>query len=211
MKIYTGTCGGKKIEKLKKYELGIMLSPSPNKNPWKTMRQVPCALDNGAFRQWQRGYPFMEKVFLTYLENCFKIGIDLDFIVCPDIVTGGKRSLDFSIEYAFNKMSTAQNLALAVQDGVTPLDVGKHCLDGFTHIFVGGTVDWKWLTAKSWVKFAHDKNMKCHIGRCGTLKRLIYAKKIKADSVDSTSFVRNENWGVIGKYLEDERKNGKLL
>ena len=61
-------------------------------------------------------------------------------------------------------------------------------------------MEWKWKTAAQWVKLAHEKGMKCHIGRCGTLDKLIYADEIGADSVDSTSFVRNESWVIIDEY-----------
>jgi hypothetical protein len=197
VKIYTGTCGGEKLEKVKEFDMGIMVYPSRTRRPCENLGKVSCALDNGAFRCWQRGYPFMEEFFWQTIRDCYDKKIDLDFIVCPDIVTGGKRSLDFSIEYANSKLRTSQNLALAVQDGVKPSDIDKFCLSNFSHIFIGGSVEWKWETAEQWVDYAHGKEMKCHIGRCGTLDRLRYARGIGADSVDSTSIARNDSWRII--------------
>ena len=206
MKIFTGTCGGEyKLGKVEELKLGIMVSPSVTKPPNKDFSKFKCCLDNGAFRNWQRGYPFMESSFFACMEKCHKVGIDLHFIVCPDIVTGGKDSLAFSMEYARTKLKTAQNLALAVQDGVTPKDVSNEYLGNFTHIFVGGTREWKWETADEWVKYAHSKDLKCHIGRCGTLDRLEYARDMGADSVDSTNMARNDSWNTIER-LYGEKK-----
>ncbi|MHC4372292.1 MAG: hypothetical protein ACYSW8_32205 [Planctomycetota bacterium] len=142
----------------------------------------------------------MEEQFLNTLSICWKVGIDLDFIVVPDIMEAGTKSLVFSMNYATSKLHTARNLALVVQDGVRPRDVDKCDLSNFTHIFVGGSVEWKWQTAEMWVEYAHSRGLLCHIGRCGTLKRLIHAHEMGADSVDSTSFVRNESWHIIDAY-----------
>ena len=85
---------------------------------------------------------------------------------------------------------------------------------------VGGSVEWKWDTAKEWVDFAHDKEMKCHIGQVGQLHYLIRAYEYGADSVDSSSIVRNKSWGIIDKFKEAtsgrqsglfERKNTGVL
>lgn len=189
------------MQKAIDYGLGCMVSPSPTRNPCKDARKTFCALDNGAFRCHQRGYPFMEEQFLKTLTTCWKVGIDLDFIVVPDIMLAGKESLKFSMEYATTKLNTAKNLALVVQDGVWPEDIDEYQLNPlFSHIFVGGSVEWKWKYAKMWVDDAHSRGLLCHIGRCGTLKRLLEAHRLNADSVDSTSFVRNESWHIIEAY-----------
>ena len=65
-----------------------------------------------------------------------------------------------------------------------------HKFDG---IFVGGTVKWKIKTGEEWVRLAHDHKLPCHIGRVGVFKRIVWAKRIGADSIDSTNFVRNPN------------------
>ena len=200
MDIYTGTCGGTKLQKAIDYGLGCMVSPSPTRNPCKEARKTFCALDNGAFRNFERGYPFMEREFIDTMRKCYRVGINLDFIVVPDIMEAGKDSLVFSMKYAVRKLSTARNLALVVQDGVSPKDVSEYNLTNFTHIFVGGSVKWKWKHAEQWIHYAHKHNKKCHIGRCGTLKRLVKAWELGADSVDSTSFVRNESWHILDAY-----------
>ena len=198
MKIYTGQTTGIKLEIIKSLDLGICISSSPVATPNKQFGNVDCILDNGAFACWQKGYPFQQDVFLSTMAQAYKCNINLDFIVCPDIVTGGKKSLDFSISWMDNEFLTAQRLALAVQDGMTHEYVGMNCnLERLTHIFIGGSKEWKWETAKDWVEFAHENNLKCHIGRCGTFENLKKAYEYGADSVDSTNFTRNNNWDAI--------------
>jgi len=57
MKIYSGNAYGKDLEMYRKYDLGIMLASSSSQfGPDKTHKQFSCALDNGAFQCWQRGF-----------------------------------------------------------------------------------------------------------------------------------------------------------
>ena len=208
MQIYTAHTNGERAERVKQLGLGFLLHSCPDKMPSKECSAVPCALDNGAFTCWLRGYPFQADIFMRAIEKAYAARINLDFIVCPDIVTGGIRSLDFSMRWATKQLETAQRLALAVQDGMTPRDisVGFH-LPRFTHIFVGGSVEWKWHTAKEWVDFSHAYGKKCHIGRCGTLQNLQAAKRYGADSVDSSSFARNESWDVIEEFANPKQRD----
>jgi hypothetical protein len=212
MKIYTGTCSGKKLEIMRKHNIGMMISPSPT---YKLSKKddytgIRCALDNGAFRCHQRGYPFNEKLFYETLDECYSLKIDLDFIVCPDIVQGGEKSLDFSVEWARTKLKTVRNLALVVQDGMTVQMVDAYVLSLFHIIFIGGSVEWKWETADVWTKFAHKNNKKVHIGQVGQLRYLKFAEHIGVDSVDSTSFVRNDSWNVIKKFRKEIGHKGLL-
>ena len=205
MKIYTGNAVGKKMCKVKEYGIGIMISSSPVFKPQKQFSEVSCALDNGAFPAYNKGYPFMEKVFMDTLDDCYKLGIPLDFIVCPDIVAGGKESLDFSMEWADGKLKTAPNLALVLQDGVTPDLLREYGFDRFKILFVGGTPKWKWSTFVGWAEFCKSFKIQCHVGQCGTLSRLELCEKVGATSVDSTNFARNESWAVLEEYYAKKR------
>lgn len=212
MKIYTGQTSGDQLKKIISLDMGIMISSSPVATPSKEISKTFCALDNGAFSCFRKGYPFMQDIFLKTLSDAYKKNIPLDFIVCPDIVAGGKASLELSLRWANNELRTAPKLALVVQDGLTIKDIGS--LGRFTYLFVGGSVDWKWKTAKEWVEFAHDNGKLCHIGQCGRIEYLERAYEIKADSVDSTSFTVNnsfhiveEFYGRIGKTLKETQLN----
>ena len=200
VRIYTGNADGESLDKVESLGMGIMIASSPTWEPRKSYRRVPCALDNGAFQCWRRGFPFQADVFLRSVAKCYEVGLSLEFIVCPDIVAGGLASLDFSREWAHGELRTAQRLALVVQDGMETRDVKPDLLRRFTHLFVGGTPEWKWRTAAEWVNHAHAYGLKCHIGRCGTLPLLRAAQRAGADSVDSTNFVRNQSWAVVEEF-----------
>jgi len=199
MQIYTGIAFGTSFVKVKKRELGIIITPSKTFKPVKYFREVPCCLDNGAFTAWRLGYPFQEDLFKFTMEKCYDLRIKLNFIVCPDMVAGGIRSLDFSMKWATGPFLTAHRLALVVQDGMGPVDLTEDILSHFTHIFIGGTVGWKWDTAEEWATFAKEKGKKLHIGQAGKKEAREKAERIGADSIDSTSLIRNashEFWNL---------------
>jgi hypothetical protein len=205
MQIYTGIAFGEELKNLRRYNLGIMITPTGSKfKPQTKHKKFPCALDNGAFQYAQRGYPFMEKLFFETIDYCYRHNIKLDFIVCPDIMEGGRNSYYFSVEWASTKLKTAPNLALVVQDG---MQMNWNTFDQFdsllfSHIFVGGSVKWKWETVEDWVQFARHWKKKIHVGQVGTLKRLLRCKELGVDSVDSTSFVQNKSWGILEEYYK---------
>ena len=206
--IYTGNADGKSLDKVEEMDLGIMVASSATWLPRKSYARVPCALDNGAFQCSRRGFPFMESVFLRTIEKAYEVGLDLDFIVCPDIVGGGKRSLDFSLAWADGKLMSTPRLALVVQDGIKPNDLIEYRIqDRFSHVFVGGSVEWKWATAAEWVAFAHERDIKAHIGQAGQLQHLVAADRMGADSVDSTSIVRNQKWDMVQEFRGGKQYN----
>ena len=204
MQIYTGTAAGKNLDKIKEKGLGIMISPSPSFSPRKEWTDIPCALDNGAFQSYKRGFPFMADLFRATIDKCYNVGVSLDFIVCPDIVAGGKKSLDFSMDWAMGELRTVPRLALAVQDGMQTLDVVPY-LDYFSHIFIGGSPDWKWATASTWIYFAHSRKKKVHVGQCGTVNKGKRALELDADSIDSTNFVRNQSWEDVDDIFDGKQ------
>ncbi len=209
MKIYTSNSDGKKLQKVKDLDMGILIASSSTMPQKKYAEKgedrkqiVSCALDNGAFSCWNKGYPFMESVFLKCLEKAYFFGIKLDFIVCPDLITKGMESFEFSEKWRTEYLCGAPKLALAVQDGMTPSLLTKYTAwEGYSHIFVGGSVKWKWEMAEDWVKFAHDNELKCHIGRAGRLENMKHSYKIGADSTDSSSIVRNDSWHIVEEFI----------
>ena len=179
MKIYTAHAGGEKLRKVVEYDLGILASPGRTCKGYK-QAGIQTAIDNGAWSSKQRGFPFMSDVFRDHLRDAFKNGINPEFIVCPDIVAGGLASLDFSMDWATGELQGAR-LALAVQDGMKPGHIDSYMLKHFTHIFVGGSVEWKWKTVEQWVEFAHSNDKKIHVGRVGTLDKLLYCESLGVD------------------------------
>jgi hypothetical protein len=83
---------------------------------------------------------------------------------------------------------------LVVQDGMTCERVAAWLdeqPDPYHGIFVGGTLPWKLATGAAWVTFAHERGMRCHIGRVGPAARVRWAREIGADSIDSSLPLRD--------------------
>ena len=146
-------------------------------------RREPWAFDNGCYRDWKAEKPFDERSFLADIYQIHGYGNIPDFIVAPDIVAGGVESLDLSCDWA-ERLDGIAPLYLALQDGMTEADVADR-LALFSGVFVGGSLPWKLSTGGAWVRFAHTNGVACHVARVGTGRRVRWAKRIGADSIDS--------------------------
>ena len=166
-------------------------------------RRTPFFHDNGAYRDWEAagrpvGDAAVAHAAMTF--NCTRWLRDMrwmsyrnivpDFVVVPDIVTGGVESLAFSAGWR-DFVPAEMPAYLAVQNGMGHGDVAAH-LDEmaaadwpYAGLFVGGDLDWKLATGEAWVDFAHERGLRCHIGRVGTASRVAWARAIGADSIDS--------------------------
>lgn len=198
MKVYLGQTRGQgwiqKLEALGFGEMTVRGEMPPRRRPW--------AYDNGAFRDWTAERPFDVDAFVADLDAIWRFDGRPDFIVVPDKVAGGTQSLVFSTTWVQHTGLQRQRcpLYLAVQDGMHPSDVEPvaHLFGG---IFVGGTLGWKIGTGEAWVKFAHSLSKPCHIGRVGTEKRVRWATRIGADSIDSCLPLFSEE--NLQSFLED--------
>jgi hypothetical protein len=150
-------------------------------------KRDPWFYDNGAFRDWQAGKEFNSIRFVRDMRRIrYSNGVNgaPDFVVLPDIVAAGERSLAFSSLWWHDVEGLPAYLA--VQDGMTS-DSVRAWLDDNTcaGLFVGGSLEWKLETAASWVALAHELGMRCHVGRVGIPERIRWAAEIGADSIDS--------------------------
>jgi hypothetical protein len=187
MLVYVGqTRSAKLIARLS--ELGFGECTQPKEFP---PRRRPWFLDNAAFSDWKAGLDFNGEAFLRALLLAMLESTPPRFVVCPDRVATGVESLAFSLEWLARSASALQdqhappNWYLAVQDGMTEKDVAA-VASRFGGIFVGGTLPWKIATGAAWVRFAHERSIQCHVGRVGTAKRVRWAQRIGADSIDSS-------------------------
>ena len=179
MKVYVGqTRSHALIQRLLLAEWGEMTCRGeypPRRHPW--------AYDNGAFKDWKAGAQFHVDDFERDVSRIAAAEVKPDFLVVPDLVAGGLRSLEFSMGWA-PQLAGVAPLYLAVQDDMTEHDV-RPCLEDLAGLFVGGSLAWKIRTGERWVELAHAVGKPCHIGRVGTLRRVQWAREIKADSIDS--------------------------
>lgn len=172
--------------------LGIGEMTQPDEYP---PRRRPYILDNAAFKSWKAGRPLDEEAFRVALDAC-KVDPPL-FVVVPDRVAAGVASLAYSLSWV-DECQDAAPAYLAVQDGMHLRQVAR-VLHRFAGIFVGGTLRWKLKTAEAWVELAHTHGKRCHVGRVGTPKRVRWAQRIGADSIDSSLPLWSE--GQLGRFL----------
>jgi hypothetical protein len=116
-----------------------------------------------------------------------RYGSFADWIVIPDIVGGGHRSLEFSLSW-IERLRGFRRLLLAVQDGmsrddVTPILKGNPRMG----IFLGGSTDWKLRTMYDWGLLACAARRWYHVGRVNSRRRIRLVAESGADSFDGTS------------------------
>lgn len=199
MKIYLGIVGSKKVQSFaEEHSCGWCLTPD-------NARPVPNGtyfLDNGAFTAWKNN--------TVWNENKFKVLVskypNYDFVVAPDIVCGGNDSLTQSCKY-IEKIPGP--LYLAVQDGMDAKTINEY-VDLFDGLFVGGSIPWKFSTARMWADIAHLHGKKCHAGRVGTWEGFIHMHFCGVDSVDTTTASRHQDDYHIRKYYEHLKTQRQL-
>jgi hypothetical protein len=179
---YASRTGTKRnLEALRRAGWRLLVSAT---GAWRT-EGFQYAIDNGAWTAYQKGQPFDADAFLGIVES---LGEGADWVALPDIVAGGARSLDLSLQWK-EKLGATLNLLLPVQDGMKAADVipvlGPRC-----GIFVGGTTEWKLATLAHWAWIAKQHDAWCHAGRVNTRGRIALCARAGVDSFDGTSATR---------------------
>ena len=142
----------------------------------------PYALDNGAWHAFCHELPFDEKAFLAAFD---KLGAGADFVVLPDIVAGGERSLAFSMNWA-RRLDRSCPQLLAVQDGMTAAMVAP-LVGPARGIFVGGSTTFKESSLPLWAELARSRGAYLHVGRVNTVRRIALCAAAGADSFDGSA------------------------
>ena len=146
----------------------------------------PYCLDNGAWAAHTKGLPFNEHKFNHALNA---IGSDADFVVVPDIVEGGMKSLDFSLSWLERCQAISDLVLIPVQDGMDPVEV-EPLLDEKVGIFVGGSTEFKVNTLGDWGKMSKRTGCWLHVGRVNSRKRIRLCHLAGADSFDGSLISR---------------------
>lgn len=178
--VYVGqTRSAKLVRRL--WELGIGECTARGELP---PRRHPWFYDNGAFGDWKAGRAFDEAQFVADVEAIERSGDAPRWLVLPDLVARGLDSLAESAHWV-PRLAPVAPLYLAVQDGMATADI-EPLASQLAGLFVGGTLEWKIATGAAWVRAAHAHGLACHIGRVGTEDRIAWARRIGADSIDSS-------------------------
>jgi hypothetical protein len=144
------------------------------------------SLDNGAWSCFQQNKPFDDRAFMRAVE---KVGEAADWIVLPDIVLGGMRSLDLSLAWLERLRGLPTPVLIAVQNEMHPDDV-RSLLSPNVGIFIGGDTAWKEATAVEWGRVARKRNCYLHVGRVNSARRIAICAAAGADSYDGSSASR---------------------
>lgn len=152
---------------------------------WRT-EGLPYALDNGAWSDFQTGRAFDEDAFERLIE---KLGRDADWIVLPDIVAGGLRSLELSVRWLNRTRSLCPLVLIAVQDGMEHHDLAP-LVGPNVGIFLGGSTEWKLARMTDWGEFCNERGLYYHVARVNTVRRIRLAHLAGAASIDGSSVSR---------------------
>ena len=145
--------------------------------------------DCRTFSDWRNGLPFDGVRWTRDQWRIRNHGLHPDFVVVPDLIAAGLASLDLSARERPHVADGAPAY-LVVQEEMTPSIVASWLdeqPDPYHGIFVGGAaLQWKIDTGPSWIALAHDRGMRCHLGRCGPPDRVRWARSVGFDSIDSS-------------------------
>jgi hypothetical protein len=141
-------------------------------------------IDNGAWGAFKRQVPFDGNAFASLVE---RHGAAADFVIVPDIVAGGRESLEFSRSW-LPRLIHIRNLLLPVQDAMDVREVSA-LLHSWPRVgvFLGGSTEYKLRTMYGWGMVAHSMSRWYHVGRVNTARRIRLALEAGADSIDGTS------------------------
>lgn len=145
----------------------------------------PYALDNGAWTAFTRGEPFDVEAFERALDM---LGAAADFVIAPDIVAGGRASLDLSVSW-LPKLADAQLVLIPNQDGLEPEDFAD-LVGPRVGVFHGGSTEWKVSQMVKWGRWCAERGVYFHVGRVNTAVRFRLAHVAGAWSVDGSSASR---------------------
>lgn len=143
----------------------------------------PYAIDNGAWTAHQKGELFDASLFERCVDAMWE---GADWIVVPDIVGGGLRSLDLSLSWAARLPGLR---LIPVQDGMEPGHVEPYLHEGLG-LFLGGSTEWKLERMRQWGAVARRAGCYYHVGRVNTRRRIRMCIEAGADSCDGTSATR---------------------
>lgn len=168
------------LKRIKEYGWGRMFAVAAPPTPYSG---ESWGFDNGAFKAWQDGKEWDEALFLKRLDRAICKGPPY-LAVVPDIVAEGVKSLEFSEQWR-ERLPQEWPWFLAVQDGME-VDMVAPLVRNYAGLFLGGTNRFK-ATAQKWCDLAHKKGGLFHYGRAGTIPKVLHARDVGADSLDSTA------------------------
>lgn len=172
---YTSTKPGKRYhDVLRAAGWRLLLTPKRSTLP----ADFHFAIDNGAYFEG-----FDADAFAGIID---RLGAAADFVVLPDIVAGGRASLDLSVSW-ISKLAGLRKLLLPIQDGMTAADVGTVLRQNVNvGLFLGGSTQFKLTQMYAWGMVAHAWKRHYHVARVNTVRRVRLCAEAGAHSFDGS-------------------------
>lgn len=161
--------------------LGLLLQPAKGNVP---VPGIPFAIDNDCFSTLR---PFDEDRWLDYLEQRMTAIADCLFAVAPDVVGDAVATHVRSCLYIDTIRWYGYPVAFVSQDGATSSLIPWDLIDC---LFVGGSTAWKFSEPSvALIGEAKQRGLWVHVGRVNSLRRMMTAHAVGADSADGTHLV----------------------
>lgn len=184
MQCYASRTGTKRnLDALREAGWRLMVSRT---GAWRT-EGFRYALDNGAWSDYTTGRDFDDERFKALVDQ---LGWQADWVVAPDIVGGGLRSLRLSLVWLADLLVRARMVLVPVQDDMVPEDLVSVVVPKHVGIFLGGSTPWKLANMQRWGEWCAERDIYYHVGRVNTQRRMRLACLAGADSVDGSSASR---------------------
>lgn len=182
----TSTTTLKNVDGLKNIGWGLLITPDrPETHSFKDY-----AIDNGAWSAYSKGVSWNKIYEKRFRLICDVYGEKSNFIVCPDIVAGGYKSLDLSLKYLDYLTIYGTKVLIPVQDGIEPCSELYSVLSSKIGLFVGGTTNWKLNNLRTWSWVSEKTNSYLHVARVNSCKRMALCAALKINSFDGTKLSR---------------------
>ncbi|HEY1292855.1 MAG TPA: hypothetical protein VGJ60_07250 [Chloroflexota bacterium] len=181
-------------------DLGVMMTPRAGNRP--DLSRTYWALDNGLYHDTDEPErQFDDDRFFRLLDATERYKPTCLFLVCPDVPYEDVNTITLSMLWWPALRKTGYPLALAAQNGMERWRIPWECYDW---LFLGGTVDWKFSPgAAGMVRQAKARGLRVHLGKCNSLKRLVWAKALGCDTADGTYVAFRARGGGKGRGVRE--------
>lgn len=160
---------------------GVIVTPEIRYSPDNVAGYPRWAADNGCFSQAER---FDLSRFYEWLGRMAQLRSTCLFAVAPDVVGDASATIARSSQVLPKIRNLGFPAAFVGQDGLT---IESAPWDDFDVYFIGGSTEWKMgYDAQRIAREAAHRGKWVHMGRCNSLKRMLYARAIGCRSVDGT-------------------------
>jgi hypothetical protein len=123
-------------------------------------------------------------------------GLAVSWVALPDVVGNARTTLELAQRWLPVLASHGLPAAFVAQDGLDPSDIPP----SVSCVFLGGTDRYKLGPGgRAAVAEARERGLAVHVGRVNSVKRIAYAGRLGADTIDGSGF---------SKFTEEKIREG---